>query len=231
MDKVHSTIKSLQCIDLLQVNVEVDTEVVHSGHGSGYVKNEEIEEMDASKNAEDTVQDINNLSESDKEDREPPIHNDSTSSERKRKSYTNSDASTLPKTQKIVKTVKDTSTQQSRTGFDKRCNQLLRFKEEFGHCNVPQKYANNPSLGQWCNMMRITYKKIQKGMKTNSNNLSQYDLSQGRIEYLEEIGFQWQGVDYVEAFKKLCHELIAFKEDFGHCIVPQKYANNPSLGQ
>jgi len=224
MDKLHSTIKSLQCVDILQVNVEEDTEVVHSGHSSGYVKIKEIEETDASKNAEDPIQDVNNRSESYEEDREPPGHTDA-SSERKRKSYVDSDASTLPKMRKKGKTVKDTSTQQSKTGFDERCNQLLRFKEEFGHCNVPQKNADNLSLGEWCNKMRSAYKKIQMGMKASHN------LSQGRIERLEEIGFQWQGVDYDEVFEKHCRELIAFKEEFGHCNVPQRYADNPSLGQ
>ena len=53
--------------------------------------------------------------------------------------------------------------------------------------------------------MRATYKKIQKGTKMNSN------LSQDRIERLEEIGFQRQGVDYDEAFEKRCRELMAFK--------------------
>ena len=36
--------------------------------------------------------------------------------------------------------------------------------------------------------MRTAYKKIQKGMKTKVN------LSQYRIERLEDIGFLWQGV-------------------------------------
>jgi len=38
MDKVHSTIKSLECVDILQVNVKEDTDIVHSGHGSGTVR-------------------------------------------------------------------------------------------------------------------------------------------------------------------------------------------------
>ena len=71
--------------------------------------------------------------------------------------------------------------------FEKRCRELIAFKEEFGHSNVPQKCANNPSLGHWCDKMRGAYKKIQKGMKPNSN------LSQDRIERLDEIGFQWKG--------------------------------------
>jgi len=229
MDKVHNAIKSLECVDiLLQVKVEEeDTEVVHSGAGSCYVKNEEIGETDASKNAEDPIQDINNnCSESDEEDGEPPVHT-GPSSERKRKSSAASDASTttLPKIRKKRKTDKDKSTQQSKTSFDERCNQLLRFKEEFGHCNVPAKYPGNPSLGHWCHNMRNAYKQIRKGMKQ-----TQYKLSQERIERLEDIGFQWQSVDYDEAFEKRCRELITFKEEFGHCNVPGRYAGNPSLG-
>ena len=68
--------------------------------------------------------------------------------------------------------------------FEKRCRELIAFKEEFGHCNVPRSYAMNPSLGRWCGNMRSAYKNIHKGMKTN------YNLSQDRIEHLEEIGFQ-----------------------------------------
>jgi len=71
--------------------------------------------------------------------------------------------------------------------------------------------------------MRSAYKASQKGLKTDCN------LSQDRIELLEEIGLQWQ-VDQDEAFEKHCRELIAFKEGFGHCNVPIKYADNPSLG-
>jgi hypothetical protein len=69
--------------------------------------------------------------------------------------------------------------------FEKRCRaELIAFKEEFGHCNVPHRFANNPSLGQWCNNMKTAYNTIQKGMKSNRN------ISQDSIERLEEIGFQ-----------------------------------------
>ena len=171
------------------MNVKEDTEVVvPSDHGRdhGYViKTEEIEDTDASKDADEPIQD--NSSENDDEYREPPVHTE-TFSERKRKSSaaSSSDVSTTPRTRKKVKIAKDNSIQ-ANTGFNEWCNQLLQFKEEFGHCNVPQRFANNPSLGRWCKTMRTAYKKIQKGTKTNSN------LSQDRIERLEEIGFQWKG--------------------------------------
>ena len=105
--------------------------------------------------------------------------------------------------------------------FEKRCFDLEIFKEEFGHCNVRRSYAGNPSLGQWCIDMNTGYRKMQKGSTPNSN------LSQDRIERLEEIGFQWQVIiDYDKTFEKRCRELIAFKEEFGHCDVPQRFANN-----
>jgi len=70
--------------------------------------------------------------------------------------------------------------------FEKRCLELIAFKEEFGHCIVPYRYAANPSLGHWCSDMRMANKKIQKRIKVNSN------LSQDRIERLEEIGHKWK---------------------------------------
>ena len=72
--------------------------------------------------------------------------------------------------------------------------------------------------------MRAAYNKIQKGMETNRN------LSQDMIERLEEIGFQWQGFVYDEAFEKRCRELEVFKEEFRHGNVPRRFAKKTSLG-
>jgi len=105
--------------------------------------------------------------------------------------------------------------------FDKKCNDLIAYKEKFGDCNVKVIY---PSLGSWCNNVRATYNRIQKGIKT----IGDYDLSSDRIKRLEEIGFLWKvTVANDAAFEKRCRELIAFKEKFGHCNVP--YSVNPSL--
>lgn len=109
--------------------------------------------------------------------------------------------------------------------FEKRCRELVAFKEEFGHCNVNQKYVANPSLGTWCRHMRSAYSNVQKEKKSGHN------LSKERIERLEEIGFQWKSIDYDEGFEKRLFELETFKVEFGHCKVPQRYAENPSLGE
>jgi hypothetical protein len=71
-------------------------------------------------------------------------------------------------------------------GWKLRCRELIAFKEEVGHCNVPARFANNSGLGHWCSDIRCSYNAIQKG------NKAKYNISQERIERLEEIGFQWQ---------------------------------------
>ena len=104
--------------------------------------------------------------------------------------------------------------------FEERCNQLLLFKKEFGHCFVPSDY---PSLGRWCSAIAKARNLIQKGMAPNRI------LRQDMIERLEEIGFHWNSQNTV-LFEKHCRELEVFKEEFGHCNVPQRYPGNPSLG-
>jgi len=108
--------------------------------------------------------------------------------------------------------------------FDERCNQLLQFKEEFGHCNVPMNYPKHPSFGIWYGSIKTAYKKIQDGKKPDRS------LPQDWIDRLNEIGFQFQAVSDV-AFEKHCCELIAFKEEFGHCNVPYQYRKDLSFGR
>jgi len=53
--------------------------------------------------------------------------------------------------------------------FNDQFNQLLRFKEVFGHCNVPANYPPNPTLGNWCRNVKQQYKGFQQtGLKPKS---------------------------------------------------------------
>ena len=54
---------------------------------------------------------------------------------------------------------------------------LVAYKEEFGHCNVPSRYAENVKLGTWVNTQRSFYNRGK--------------LSADRINKLEAIGFEW----------------------------------------
>ncbi|WP_080126619.1 DEAD/DEAH box helicase [Chlamydia suis] len=92
--------------------------------------------------------------------------------------------------------------------------ELQRFREEHGHCNVPHKYPQNPSLGVWVSHQRADFKEGK--------------LAEDKIARLEEIGFVWRVFE--EAWEENFLELQRFREEHGHCKVPHRYPQNPSLG-
>ena len=99
---------------------------------------------------------------------------------------------TPPTKERKIVTVTDDSSIQSipkslrrvNITFEERCDQLLRFKEEFGHCNVPARYKEM-ALGKWCSNMRTSYKRVRIGLKPPLK------LTQERIKRMEVIGFQF----------------------------------------
>jgi len=100
--------------------------------------------------------------------------------------------------------------------FDKRLIEIMAFKAEFGHCNVPKTQSRNNthrSLGIWCISMRKTYKTIKEG-RSPGCKLSKADMKQR----LENAGFEYlsKKVPFDERLK----DLMAFKAEFGHCNVP-----------
>ena len=107
--------------------------------------------------------------------------------------------------------------------FDDRFKDLMSFKAEFGHCNVPQTRSRNKkqqlSLSQWCSKMRMSYKAIQNG----SNPLRK--LSKADIKRLENVGFEWK---MQFPFDKHFNDLMAFKAEFGHCKVQEAHRSRIS---
>jgi hypothetical protein len=110
-----------------------------------------------------------------------------------------------------------------KSDFDDRFNDLMAFKAKYGHCNVPRR-GENPSLGQWCNVMRGSYKKIQNNQKPPMK------LSDEQIQRLNDAGFKWSlGKVARLGFDKRFNDLMAFKAKYGHCDVSQ-LSENASLG-
>ena len=98
--------------------------------------------------------------------------------------------------------------------FDERFKDLMGFRQKFGHCNVSQKTTGEyKSLRQWCNHLRMSYKKIQK-KETPHNKLSPENIRQ-----LEDAGFKWT---LASAFDERVAELMEYKEKNGHCNVQQR---------
>ncbi len=105
--------------------------------------------------------------------------------------------------------------------FVERIEELRDYKDEHGHCRVPCKFEQNPSLGNWCSNLRSSYKMMQKGEKPNNK------LTQERIDALNDLGFEWN--EY-KSFVERIEELRDYKLKHGHCRVPCKFEQNPSLG-
>jgi len=91
---------------------------------------------------------------------------------------------------------------------------LVAFKENQGHCGVPDRWSENPQLGTWVGTRRRDFRKGK--------------LSEERVVRLEALGFEWDPVtaDWEEMFQAL----VAFKENQGHCGVPDRWSENPQLG-
>lgn len=56
----------------------------------------------------------------------------------------------------------------------------MAYKCQHGHCNVPQtKYKPNEyySLGNWCDITRLKYRKIQKDGSSNTRTMWKSALS------------------------------------------------------
>jgi len=73
----------------------------------------------------------------------------------------------------------------SRT-FDERYAELMKYKEKVGHCNVPKGESGEyQSLAKWCDNLKTSYKKIQKGETPH------HKLTQEHMQQLEDAGFKW----------------------------------------
>ena len=94
-------------------------------------------------------------------------------------------------------------------------------KSREGHCNVPHRFSDNPSLGNWVMHQRTQYRYTKEGKKTI--------ITEERIQLLDDLGFMVSKVNDIAWFKKY-EELKQFKCDEGHCNVPFGFSKNPGLG-
>jgi len=101
--------------------------------------------------------------------------------------------------------------------FDAWFKELEAFKEKNGHCNVPRtrkKDAEYYSLGIWCHNIRQVYR---------GNRGGRCNLPTANITALEGIGFQLTSKNKAtrKSFEDWFKELVAFKNENGHCNVPR----------
>jgi hypothetical protein len=118
---------------------------------------------------------------------------------------------------------KRTAPQQS---FDDRFNHLMTFKAKYGHCDV-SCIGDNAFLGQWCSVVRGSYKKMQNYQKPKIK------LSDEQIRRLNDAGFKWCSLKRetpMKIFDERLNDLMTFKAKYGHCDVSCA-GENASLGR
>lgn len=106
--------------------------------------------------------------------------------------------------------------------WDSRYAQLVAFKATHGHCKVPYAWPENPLLGRWGGQQR----QQKKSGKLHSK----------REEKLNVIGFDWGftrdlgGVNPKDLWALRYDQLVEFKKQNGHCVVPYNHPDNRQLG-
>lgn len=81
-----------------------------------------------------------------------------------------------------------------RVPWEERYQELLAFKNKFGHCN-PTQYTEYHKLALFVKDQRRIYQDIQKGKTSRI-------LTEERIRLLEEAGFEWRRHKYKNRAKK-----------------------------
>eukprot|EP00550_Attheya_septentrionalis_P008524 CAMPEP_0198287308 /NCGR_PEP_ID=MMETSP1449-20131203/6185_1 /TAXON_ID=420275 /ORGANISM="Attheya septentrionalis, Strain CCMP2084" /LENGTH=315 /DNA_ID=CAMNT_0043985253 /DNA_START=21 /DNA_END=968 /DNA_ORIENTATION=- len=111
--------------------------------------------------------------------------------------------------------------------WNEKVEQLVRFKEQFGHCNVTCKRHGRSSedeeyvpLGVWVTDQRTMHRFLRQGKPSS--------MTPDRIRQLDSIGFQWTALKTQPlTFEERFEQLKEYNEAHGHLNVPQKCKDSP----
>lgn len=103
--------------------------------------------------------------------------------------------------------------------WQQRFQELVDFKNEYGHCSVPSHWPQNSALAQWVKRQRSQFKLLKENKHSN--------MTQERQNLLDRLGFVWDShsVFWEERFQ----ELVEFTTQYGHPNVPTRYPPNQPL--
>lgn len=105
--------------------------------------------------------------------------------------------------------------QSSRSNWASHLEELEKFIKQHGHSFVPMYYPENPELATWVRNLR--------------KDCRRKAVSQSRIDQLTKLGFDFQVLD--RKWYERLEELRSFRFRFGHCRVPHRWKENPTLAR
>lgn len=101
----------------------------------------------------------------------------------------------------------------SHSALDEYIDQLLEYREIYGHVDVPQQDKKYRQLGRWVN--------DQRTKKKNGEISKEYE------DRLNEIGFVWNALE--ERWNQRLSELDEYRKKYGHFDVPPHNTEYPKL--
>lgn len=120
--------------------------------------------------------------------------------------------------------------------WELRIKDLMTYKSEHGHLNVPFKYPPNQSLAHWVHNQRRDYNLFQEGRPSQ--------MTVEKLNELSRLGFVWKS-DYPRTKRKVSNDhvlqseeelwqenyraLVGFHADHGHCSVNRFTSVNRKL--
>jgi hypothetical protein len=112
--------------------------------------------------------------------------------------------------------------------WDKRFQQLVDYKAQHGHCNVPQSCP----LGKWVKMQRE--QKAEADLEQTGQRVMRGKprpmIPPAREAKLTELGLQWR-LAKVVGWEKRYDQLLEYKAIHGHPHVPQSYPPDKCFGR
>ncbi len=115
--------------------------------------------------------------------------------------------------------------------WEEMIQELVKFKEQYGHCFVPAAFPKDARLGQWVSLQRQLYR--QKMDEENNALILPSNLSKTKEKELMDIGLDltmdnlaFGSIAFETTWLCRLEELAAFKDLHGHCDVPIDY-NSP----
>ncbi len=103
------------------------------------------------------------------------------------------------------------------TRWEEKFLQLVEFKKQHGHTNVPQGKAAYTKLSTWVRNQRTA-------------KLNNRPIMADREKRLEELGFSWRLIE-PNIWDQMFDRLSEFRRVHGHCNVPQKGGEDKKLGR
>lgn len=101
--------------------------------------------------------------------------------------------------------------------WNERFEEMRKFQELHGHCNVPSNYDISPHLQSWMHTQKLHYRKRRDGKYSM--------LTLERIKALNSLGFSWDESRWDQLWHQNFDQLCQYKAQYGHCAVPISYSN------